>query len=153
MPRRLANRRKRLYEPRAAVEQWNRALAAADHLPQPQARVPLLRGRGWAYEMLGQFEQARSDYEAALLFARSQGDEQAEWQVLLDLGAMWCAQDYAQAGGYFQQALDLARRSGDDLMLAHSLNRVGNWYLNLDQPHAALRYHQEALQIFLERGG
>ena len=94
-----------LYEPRAALDQWNRALTSADRLPQPQAQAPLLRGRGWAYEVLGQMEQARSDYEAALLSARSEGDQQAEWQVLLDLGAMWCAQDYAQAGHYFQQCL------------------------------------------------
>ena len=68
--------------------------------------------------------------------------------MLLDLGAMWCAQDYAQAGHYFQQALDLARISGDGQMVAHSLNRVGNWHVNLDEPHAALSCHLEALLTF-----
>lgn len=137
-------------EPLAAVELWTRALAAADHLSQPQfaARARALRSRGWAYEMLGQFEQARSDYEAALRLARDEANGQAEWRTLLDLGSHWSAQDYVQAGAYFQQAIDLARRSGNSQMLAHSLNRVGNWHLNLDQPHTALRCHHEALVIF-----
>ncbi len=108
----------------------------------------MLRGRGWANEMLGQMEAARSDYEATLHLAHSAADRQAEWQALLDLGSLWSAQDYAQAGDYFQQALDLARRSGNGPMLAHSLNRVGNSRVNLDQPHTALACHQEALHIF-----
>jgi tetratricopeptide (TPR) repeat protein len=35
-------------------------------------------------------------------------------------------------------------------LLAHSLNRLGNWYANGEQPLAALHYHQEALTIFQE---
>lgn len=138
-----------LAQPRAAAEQWTRALAAADQLPAPQPRLPMLRGRGWAYDLLGQIEAARTDYEEALQLARGLEDTQAEWQTLLDLGALWSAQDYARAGDYFQQTLDLARRESDNQMLAHSLNRIGNWHLNLNQPHAALRYHLDALQIFL----
>ena len=33
-------------------------------------------------------------------------------------------------------------------MLARSLNRVGNWHLNVEEPLEALRCHQEALAIF-----
>ncbi len=36
----------------------------------------------------------------------------------------------------------------DPLTLAHSLNRLGNWHLNIEQPREALRYHQEALTLF-----
>src|SRR5260370_41769072 len=32
--------------------------------------------------------------------------------------------------------------------LAHSLNRMGNWHVNIEQPHEALRYHHEALALF-----
>src|SRR5260370_17561932 len=34
------------------------------------------------------------------------------------------------------------------LTLAHSLNRLGNWHLNIEQPREALHYHQEALTLF-----
>jgi ATP/maltotriose-dependent transcriptional regulator MalT len=36
----------------------------------------------------------------------------------------------------------------DPATLAHSLNRLGNWYLNVEQPQEALRCHQEALATF-----
>jgi len=36
----------------------------------------------------------------------------------------------------------------DPATVAHSLNRLGNWHLNVEQPHEALRCHQEALATF-----
>src|SRR3989442_11765662 len=36
----------------------------------------------------------------------------------------------------------------DPAALAHSLNRLGNWYLNAEQPDEALRCHEEALATF-----
>jgi hypothetical protein len=45
----------------------------------------------------------------------------------------------AQAGAYLDQALALARRMGDPALLAASLNRIGNWRLNMEQPIAALQ--------------
>jgi tetratricopeptide (TPR) repeat protein len=35
--------------------------------------------------------------------------------------------------------------------LARSLNRIGNWYMNVDQPYEAVKYHHEALSIFTAR--
>ena len=112
----------------------------------PPALVYLLRGQ--AYETLGDFERARSDYERALEIARSVHDQSAEWQSLIALGFLWTGRDYTQAGTYYQQALELARSMNDPLMLAHSLNRLGNWHLNTEQPLEARRYHQEALATF-----
>jgi tetratricopeptide (TPR) repeat protein len=51
---------------------------------------------------------------------------------------------------YKQQALALARAIGQPATLAHSLNRVGNWHANIEQPVEALGFHQEALAIFEE---
>ncbi len=34
------------------------------------------------------------------------------------------------------------------MLHARSLNRIGNWHLNVEQPQEALRYHREALAIF-----
>src|SRR5205807_9280503 len=70
------------------------------------------------------------------------------WQALMSLGFLWAQRDYTQAGTCFQQALALARGMDDPLILAHSLNRLGNWHLNIEQPLEALRYHQEALTLF-----
>ncbi|HXV44875.1 MAG TPA: AAA family ATPase, partial [Anaerolineae bacterium] len=139
-----------LYAPRAAIEHLTHALEAVHRLPQMTPRPDLYRARGLAYETMGEFEPARADHEAALQLARAAGDSPAEWRALLDLGKLWASRDYARTGDYFQQALDIAREMTDPSSLARNLNRVGNWYLNVEQPLEALRHHQEALTIFQE---
>ncbi len=135
------------FAPRAAAEHFAHAIEAARQLaltPPPA----LYRARGQAYDALGDFERARDDYATALDMAHGSGDQRAEWQALLDLGFLWASRDYKQTGDYFGRALELARRIGDQPTLAYSLNRVGNWRLNIEQPLEALRCHQEALSIF-----
>jgi DNA-binding CsgD family transcriptional regulator/Tfp pilus assembly protein PilF len=136
-----------LYAPHAAIEHFTRALDAARQLSlKPPAS--LYRARGLAYLNQGDFERARTDQETALQLAHDASDRHAEWQVLLDLGFLWAGRNYAHTGDYYQQALALARTLDDPASLAHSLNRLGNWHLNVEQPQEALRYHQEALATF-----
>jgi len=137
----------RLYAPRAAIEQFTRALDAAQRGSIPPPAL-LYRLRGQAYETLGEFEHAQADCKTTLQIAQSARNLQAEWQALMDLGFLWAQRDYTQAGTCFQQALALARSMDDPLTLAHSLNRLGNWHLNVEQPLEALRSHQEALAVF-----
>jgi predicted ATPase len=101
-----------LYAPRAAIEQFTRALEAAGRLSLTPP-LDLYRLRGEAFDTLGEFDQARADYEAALGAARAAGDQRAEWQTLLDLGMLWASHDYARSGDYCRQALDLARSTAD----------------------------------------
>ncbi len=136
-----------LYAPRAAIEHFTRALDAAAHLPDALP-VLLYRARAQAYKTLGEFELARADFEAALTGAQAAADRQAEWQMLLDLGMLWAARDYTRTGAYYRQALHLAQTRDDPATLGHSLNRLGNWYVNVDQPREGRRYHEEALAIF-----
>jgi len=136
-----------MYAPGAAIEQLTRALDAAHHLGRVAAPNIYL-ARGQSYEILGEFDNANSDYKQALAIARSVQDPHAEWQGLIALGFLWAGRDYTQAGSYYQRALALARQMGDSLTLAHSLNRLGNWHLNVERPLEALRYHQEALATF-----
>jgi hypothetical protein len=67
---------------------------------------------------------------------------------MIDLGFLWAGRDYAQTGPWFRQALALAEALNDPVLHAHSLNRIGNWYLNVEQPHEALRNRREALTLF-----
>jgi predicted ATPase len=136
-----------LWAPRAAVEHFTRALEAA-HQGALTPSAQLYRARGQAYETKGHFEQARADHEAALLLAHLAGDRHGEWQSQVDLGFLWAGRDYVKAGDYYRQALALARAMDDQATLAHTLNRLGNWRLNVEQPHDALRLHQEALAMF-----
>jgi predicted ATPase len=136
-----------LYTPQTAALHFTRALEAARQLSLTPA-TSLYRARGLAYETLGDFEQARADFETTLQLANAASDRHAEWQVLLDLGLLWAGRDYVQSGDYYQRALALARTMDDPSTLAHSLNRLGNWHLNVEQPQEALRCHQEALATF-----
>jgi DNA-binding CsgD family transcriptional regulator len=138
-----------LYAPRAAVDQLTRALSAAGHLGV-SVPVELRYARGQAYHMLGEFEPARDDLEAVLEDARSEGDERLAWRALLDLALLWAGRDYERTGAYVREALMVAEQLNDRTCIADSLNRLGNWHMNVQQTDAALDCHQRALSIFEE---
>jgi tetratricopeptide (TPR) repeat protein/DNA-binding CsgD family transcriptional regulator len=145
--RRAADHAQAMYTPRAAIEHLNRAIIASQHLSLTLP-LELYRARGQHYQTLGDYESAQNDFQTVLDEAQAHHDQQVEWQALIDLGFLWAARDYTRTGDYFQQALVLAKYLDDSAALAHILNRVGNWHLNIDQLHEALRYHHEALRIF-----
>ena len=139
-----------LYAPRAAIEHLTHALDAAHHLHiTPPGKV--YHARGQAYETLGDFDRARSDYERALDTARTASDGSMEWQSMMALGFLWAERDYAQAGAWFRQALDQASRQASPILRARSLNRLGNWLGNTGRIEEGLQAHQEALRIFEEQ--
>ena len=140
-----------LSAPREAVAHLDRAFAALERSAvAPTLELYLARGR--ANETLGEFTRANDDFTVALTRARASADRGAEWQALYALGMLWAARDYNRAGEYRREALGVARSIGDESLIARSLNRVGNWHVNLDEPRAGLPYHEEALAI-VERLG
>jgi tetratricopeptide (TPR) repeat protein len=140
-------RARAMYAPQEAVEHFTRASDAARHLPAPQLSS-LFRERAHAYEISGDFERARADYESSLAEARANQDRRNEWEALIGLGFLWASRDYDRTGEYLKQALALARTIDDRSVLGHTLNRVGNWYLNVEAADQARRLHHEALTIF-----
>ncbi len=145
--KRAAEQAQALSAPHVSVEQWTRVMHAAGQLGQAVPPTSY-RARGQAYATLGDFEQAKTDYERALLAARQAEDGRLEGLSLLDLGVLWTSRDYQRAGVYFQQAVDLAAHLGDAELHAQSLNRLGNWLLNTGQSAEALAKHHEALELF-----
>jgi len=138
-----------LSAPRAAVQHVTGALGAAHHLAMTPPAA-LYRVRGQAYDSLGEFEGARADYEQALHLARESGDRDLEWQCLLDLGVLWTGREYQQAGVWLRQALELAQVLASPSQQGHTLNRLGNWLINVGQVEEGLRMHHEALALFEE---
>lgn len=129
------------------IEQTNRFLEAIRHLVHPVSSE-LYRMRGSAFEILGDLEQARENYEAALSTAFEQADKKAEWQSLCDLGQYWLGHNYDKAGEYFNRSLELAQQLTDPRLLATSYNRLGNWLANTGQASAAIAAHRQALTLF-----
>ena len=144
---RAAEQAQSLFAPASVIDHAGRGIRLAGRL-NLDSPLGLYRLRGLARESAGDFDGARADHELALERAQSANDQGAEWQALLDLGALWASRDYEQTREYCQRAVDLARMVEDPSSLGHSLNRLGNWYTNADLPAEALRYHKEALEIF-----
>jgi DNA-binding CsgD family transcriptional regulator len=144
---RAGERAQALYVPRVAIEQFTRALKATHHVAAaPLARLYRLRGQ--AYDTLGEFEHARSDYERAFQAAHDAHDGQMQWQAVMNLGFLWAGRDYERAGSFFRDAVLRAQQLEDPTLHAHSLNRLGNWLVNTGQVAAGLEAHQEALDVF-----
>ncbi len=149
--RRVGERALSLFAPGSAAEHFTRALDAAARMGEAPP-FSVLRSRGTAYETLGDFERARADYDRALELASATGDWHEEWQALRDLGMLWSGRDYDQAGAYYRRASERAREGDDPSAVARNLNSLGNWLLNVDEPAAARRHHEEALTVFEAAG-
>jgi predicted ATPase/DNA-binding CsgD family transcriptional regulator len=145
--RRAGERAQELGAPLAAVEQFTRALDAASALAATPTPA-LYLARGHAYEILGDFDHARADYEQGLHLAYDAHTSIVKWQCMLALGQLWAGRDYQQSGIWFQRARDLAQTLDTPRLLAQSLNRLGNWHVNIGQADAGLRLHEQALALF-----
>ena len=75
-----------LYTPSAVIEQFSRALAAAQQRDETALLPDLHRARGLAYETVGDFVAARTDLETILRVAQGAADRHLEWRALMDLG-------------------------------------------------------------------
>ena len=108
----------------------------------------MYRAHGQCYEVLAISQPLAMITCKVLEMAQNTHEQTMEWQSMLDLGYLWTGLDYVQAGDYFHRALALARIMHDPLILARTLNQVGNWLINLEEPLKGLEYHREALSIF-----
>ncbi len=131
------------YAHREAIGYYGQAIQTA---AQPAAALFLARGQ--VYELQGNFEAARLDFERSAETARAAGDLPAEWQALLSLGLLWAGRDYDRSGAYCQMAFELADKSRQPGLVARSYNRLGNWHLNVERPLEAAQCHDKALTIF-----
>src|SRR5579885_1719733 len=136
-----------LYAPRAAAEQFTRALSAAQHLHLP-APEGLLRARGQAYEMLGEFTLAQADFEQALDQAIVEHDQTAEWHALVCLGMLWAGRDYQKTGEYYRRALALAEAMGDMAGIAETCDFLEMAYLLGSDLIKCNEYGQRAIALY-----
>jgi len=147
--RRAGEQAQALYAPREAVTHFTRAIDAARQSGISPPRS-YLRGRAQTYEVLGDFDHARSDYEIALELARQGPPRADEWQSLIDLGFLWQSRDWVRAGDYFERAYDLARSLEENTLIAQNLTHIGHWHVHGGQLQEALSDHQQALVLFRE---
>jgi class 3 adenylate cyclase/tetratricopeptide (TPR) repeat protein len=135
---------------REALERYDQALLAGDHAGLPAAqRLDLLRARGQVHGLLGAFEPARADLEAALGIAREIGDPGACAGLLGALGELWGGhRDYPRGLLLTQEAVRTAEAAGDRGATAEALFRTALMHLNLAQLALSQRELERALTIF-----
>ncbi|UCD42962.1 MAG: tetratricopeptide repeat protein, partial [Chloroflexota bacterium] len=105
-----AERAAGMYANNEAINHYSVALDLVSKIsPNDGGAANIYRGRGLAYQTLGEFDLACADLENTLQIARASQDRQLEWRTLIDLGKLYASQDYDQTLGYFLQALEMAR--------------------------------------------
>ena len=102
-----------------AEQHYAHALAAASKLPplEPGALIDLYSKRGAVLNILGRHDDAIADYQRAREIARSTRDRQREVLILFRLsGVYWDTHQKDPTLEYSQQALTLARETGDKFL-------------------------------------
>ncbi len=146
-----ARNARRFYAPYAIIHHVNAALEREDALLGDD-RKDAFQLRGWAREITGHFDIACEDYLAELRIATDRGDHGARLGALMRLAELWAGRDYSQASRYIEQALHAATELGDQSLMGRCLNRMGNWFLNREDPDRARDYHRQALELFEAAG-
>ncbi len=148
-----AGRAEQNYANDEAINHYTKAIDLVEFVSADAlTRATLHRGRGRAYQIQGHFTLARRDYETSHQVAQDAALSQLEWRTLIDLGKLWASRNYYKTHDYFDQALTFARKQSDPELLGGSLNWMGNWYANNENPSESYAYHQEALNIFEQQG-
>ena len=130
-----------------ALIHYRRALDAAIALDDPS--VTMLRLRcGQALALLGAFDEARQQLEAALVDARHDADRAAEAEALYSLSGLYASRDYTRALELADEAVAIARAMQDHRREALTLNRLGNVLTNTLRFSESRQMHEHAHGIF-----
>jgi class 3 adenylate cyclase/tetratricopeptide (TPR) repeat protein len=121
----------RAWANREALARYDQALLAAERASRPAAeRRALLEARAAVCTVLGRFDPAREDLEAALALA--EGDAAAQGRVLSALGELWGGhRDYARGLDLTRQAVSILDTAGDRPALAGARAQLGIMLLNI----------------------
>jgi tetratricopeptide (TPR) repeat protein len=108
----------------------------------------LNRQRGILYRDQGEYEKAKSLFQASLDAARALGNEPQQITALIDLSYLASGRGQAsEAENYAQQALSIAQQKQLENLAAGSLLEVGNAYSAKGDYEKAEHYFNQALLI------
>jgi len=137
---------------REALARYDQALTAAERAALPASvRRGLLEDRASIHGLLGQFEPARADLEAALALADGAAEAIAQGRILSALGALWGGhRDYARGLELTRRAVGQLERAGDRRALAEARAQLGIMLLNVVRMADSRRELEAALALFEE---
>lgn len=134
-----------------AINFYTQALEVADRIgdeADQAAIMTIYEGRAKIRTRLGEPQGAIADYEAMLAKAKELKDDAAQMRALNGLGSLQANHyDFSMASIFFRDALEVARRIGDETGIADTLNQLGNFHLQMGQLHEGVKAYEEARQI------
>ena len=147
------HRHRRVFAAEDAIRWYERALRAANELDPGHAILlvaEITLSRGEALEQLGRLDEARSDYEQALVAARS-AERARGWLEARILGAianlLWIQDRHEEAEAMIPEALGVARASGTPDVEARLLHTGGSSAWARGDWTRAWSLHEQALGV------
>jgi class 3 adenylate cyclase/tetratricopeptide (TPR) repeat protein len=156
--RRAAEAARAAFANREALTRYDQAITAAQRGELLAAtRLVLHEGRADVHAVLGDFERARADYEAALVLANASSAPLDEARILGTLAALWGGhKDYDRGLSLSRRAVAVAEHAGDTpdarRVSAEARLRVGLMELNLARMTASRDELTRALALCREAG-
>ncbi|MFN0071567.1 MAG: AAA family ATPase [Chloroflexota bacterium] len=136
-----------------AINHYSQALEALAHLDElghAGHKAELLRSRARAYERTGEWQRGKADYEQAV---QTVTDPAVQESILLSLARLLTDHDdYAAALLWTDQALQLARVTGDRRGYARALSMEARILVRKSQAQQAVDRLTEALAVHREIG-
>ena len=139
--------------PRAALDDLNRALSLSIQLENDEERAAVLHATGMACKTMNRLDDALRNYQEALAIRRSLGQKRgiaASLNEIAQVDNRLGKSDEALKS--FREALQLRREIGDRSGIGDTLLDLGVFYRTHGQPDEALKLYKEALQIERELG-
>ncbi|NDJ78961.1 MAG: tetratricopeptide repeat protein [Chloroflexi bacterium] len=135
-----------------ALETYERGLTLARTMNDTVSEEHFLSGIGAAHVALENYDAARPILNQALEIARelasTHSDQRALARCLNNFGSFYSQQrNWTSAQSYHQQALDAARSTGDNGMIALALENLAKDYQHQDNPRYAQHLLKEALGL------
>jgi class 3 adenylate cyclase/tetratricopeptide (TPR) repeat protein len=137
-----------------ALVRYDQALAATERAGRGDGDLLALReARAEVHTLLGDFDRARADFEAALTHAEARGDQVGRGRVLGALGALWGGhRDYSRGLSLTRESVAALAGGGDRRALADARARLGIMLLNVASGRESGDELEEAHRLFTELG-
>jgi CHAT domain-containing protein len=140
-----------------ALASFNRALAMAKELKRPAVEARVLNNIGLLYADLGNLALAH-DYLTRALALKMPFDDggsgtQDIARTILNIGNLFEEQaDYAQSIRHYQQAEEMAARSGGGTTLNSIVLSIGHAYMAMGEDELARQYFMRAMPVAVASG-
>ncbi|HLA25069.1 MAG TPA: adenylate/guanylate cyclase domain-containing protein [bacterium] len=152
---RAGDRARQVFANRRAVDAYSQALSLAGEAMPAAERADVRRRRGETLQVLGQYDAAQSDFEAALEAARSVGDRTMEARSLYEITRLAHRRrdrPFAEIIAGYEDALRLAREVGDRRTEGLALTEIATGHWDESRLDEAARVGLQALEILGEIG-